>query len=321
MNMGKKDTLTKEYMSDNHVFADLMNYLMYDGKPVVQPERLRKLDGTVITVPYGTDGAMIPIQKYRDVLKELTIRCDDSAVYLLLGIENQSDVHYAMPVKNMVYDALSYAGQVEEAAKTNRKHMKVHGEKNLSMTPGEYLYGFCKADRLVPVITVVVYFGADEWDAPESLHEMFSVEDKAVLAFVPDYKLNLIAPANMMDDEINRLTTELREVLLFIKYSKDKRQLAKILENDRGFRSLERKTVQLINVLTNSDIKVEESEGDGKVCIAIDGIRADAREEGALKERKDIALSMLKSGNLSYEQISEYTKVSVEDLEKMDMRA
>lgn len=261
------------------------------------------------------------------------MKCDDQMVYLLFGIENQSDIHYAMPVKSMVYDALSYAGQVDAAAKANRKYLKAHGGEELPMTSGEYLSGFRKEDRLIPVITVIVYyFGADTWDAPESLHEMFSVSDRTVLAFVPDYKLNLIVPANMTDDEIDRLTTELREVLLFIKYSKDKKRLAEILEHDEGFRSLDRKTVHMINVLTNSDIEVVESEGDGKVCIAIDGIRADAREEGRMEglregrsegydtALKDVALRMLKNGDLSYDQISGFTKVPVGVLKELDVK-
>ena len=40
------------------------------------------------------------------------------------GAENQAEIHYAMPVKSNLYDALEYAGQVEEAAKSHRKEMK-----------------------------------------------------------------------------------------------------------------------------------------------------------------------------------------------------
>ena len=32
----------------------------------------------------------------------------------------------------------------------------------------EFLSGFYREDRLIPIITVVVYFGADSWDAPKS---------------------------------------------------------------------------------------------------------------------------------------------------------
>ena len=34
--------------------------------------------------------------------------------YVLLGIENQTRIHYAMPVRNIIYDALQYGKQVEE---------------------------------------------------------------------------------------------------------------------------------------------------------------------------------------------------------------
>ena len=60
------------------------------------------------------------MQKTRDVIKSVVAMMDKSTAYLLLAIENQSNIHYAMPVKNMVYDALQYAKQVEEAIVSHR---------------------------------------------------------------------------------------------------------------------------------------------------------------------------------------------------------
>ena len=40
------------------------------------------------------------VQKYRDILKSAVIKQDEKMSYVLLGIENQTDVHYAMPVRN-----------------------------------------------------------------------------------------------------------------------------------------------------------------------------------------------------------------------------
>lgn len=42
-----------------------------------------------------------------------TMARDERAVYVILGVENQDKIHYAMAVKNMLYDALQYAKQVE----------------------------------------------------------------------------------------------------------------------------------------------------------------------------------------------------------------
>ncbi|MBR5318944.1 MAG: hypothetical protein IKU46_05050 [Peptococcaceae bacterium] len=42
--MGKADTITKQFMSDNQIFADAFNYFVYDGEQVIQPEQLHLLD-------------------------------------------------------------------------------------------------------------------------------------------------------------------------------------------------------------------------------------------------------------------------------------
>ena len=112
--MGRKDIITKEYMEDTEVFADVFNHMIYQGEKVIDPKNLKELDTASVVIPYGADGAEVPYQKYRDVFKILCAMEDENAVYLLLGVENQSNVHYAMPVKNMVYDSLEYAAQVQK---------------------------------------------------------------------------------------------------------------------------------------------------------------------------------------------------------------
>lgn len=74
-------------------------------------------------------------QKYRniaDVLKRAVIMQNKEATYLLLGIENQTDIHYAMPVRNMIYDSLQYGKQVMEQQSTGKK-------KDRNGTQAEYL--------------------------------------------------------------------------------------------------------------------------------------------------------------------------------------
>lgn len=84
-----------------------------------------------------------------------------------MGVENQSNIHYAMAVRNNLYDTLEYAGQVEEAARSHRTEMKKRSsESSGSPNSDEFLSGFWKSDRLIPSITVTIYFGADEWGWP-----------------------------------------------------------------------------------------------------------------------------------------------------------
>ena len=259
--MGKIDTITKEYMENPVVFADAFNQFLYHGDQKIDPARLKELDTTGIMVPYGADGASVPEQKYRDVLKLLYAMTDGNAAYCVMGIENQADVHYALPVKNGVYDFLQLSHQVSEASSSHRQAMKekAAGQSNRAQqetkpTGGEFLSGFWKTDRLIPVITLVIYFGPEDWDAPLSLKEMYSNTNSVILAHAPDYHVNLIAPKEMSDEKINEFHSNLREVMLYIKYSKNKKELHKIIENDSNFQSLERQAADVINVVTGSKL-------------------------------------------------------------------
>ena len=75
--------------------------------------------------------------------------------YVLYGVENQRRVHFAMPVRNGLYDMLDYAGQVEEAAKSHKKERKEQKGKVEETEGGkipsteEFLSGFWKEDKLV----------------------------------------------------------------------------------------------------------------------------------------------------------------------------
>ena len=111
--MGRADTATTNFMRQNDVFADAFNFFLYQGDPVIEPKQLRELDPAELAMPYGADRKSEPVQKYRDILKGLAAMEDGKRAYILLGIENQTRVHYAAPVKGMLYDALQYARQVE----------------------------------------------------------------------------------------------------------------------------------------------------------------------------------------------------------------
>ena len=209
--MGKVDTVTKAYMRKNNIFADAFNYLIYDGKPVVNPEQLWELDTTEIALPFGSQEkengqSNDLVQKYRDILKLAVVMQEDEAAYILLGIETQTDIHYAMPVRNMIYDALQYGKQVADTAANHRKNDKSFRKR----TSGEYLSGFYKEDVLKPVVTLVIHFGADEWDAPLSLHEMMEVRSEKLLHYIQDYRIHLIDPANLTEEDLVKFTSSLR---------------------------------------------------------------------------------------------------------------
>ena len=47
--MGNIDVLSKQFMSDNEIFADAFNFLLYGGKQKIKPEDLKPLDTNSIS--------------------------------------------------------------------------------------------------------------------------------------------------------------------------------------------------------------------------------------------------------------------------------
>ena len=323
--MREKSIMSRRFISQNEVFADIFNYHLYQGKQVIKEDDLEERDSTEVAVLIQDEKAYA-VEKIRDILKECVIKTTAQAVYLILGIENQSQLHYAMPVRKFLYDALSYTKQVEEI---NKKNIREKKYKNRS----EYLSGFRKEDKLKPVITLVVYWGADEWDAPRSLHEMLEVDDPDILQFVDDYKLKLIIPSEITDFE--KFHSDARYVLEFIGASKNKEKLQKIMQNP-VYEQLDSETTKMINCFTGANIKINKQKGVSDVCLAIKQMLEEEREKGRqecliirqeLAEEKkknkelvergriDLMKNLVNKGKLTLDEAAEELGISVEQFE------
>lgn len=284
--MGKVDIATKQYMSHRDVIADVFNFYIYDGRQVIKPEKLQKIDTAEVALPYGND-AEIAVQKLRDNIMLWTMAMDDKAAYAVLEIENQDKIHYAMAVKNMLYDALQYAKQVEEAKRSYRNGLN---KKRIKLNSEEFLSGLKKADRLMPVITLVVYFGDKDWDGAKSIHEMLSVDDDELLSYVPNYKINLIEPAKISDEDYDKFKTDVGSVLQFIKHQSD--EDGSWIKGKTRFKHVEKEAVELINLITGSKITGEEKEEVVDMCRAwensINNAMREGMREGELKGKIEI---------------------------------
>ena len=228
-------------------------------------------------------------------------------------------MHYAMPVRTLLYDAMEYSGQVQQIA---REHKRT---KDYAVTNREYLSGFYKSDRLMPVITLVIYFGANEWDAPRSLHEMMHIKDTALLQQVENYHIRLIAPYQLNDADFQKFQTTLGPVLQFIKHSKEKETLELLIQDD-AFKTLDRTAAMVINSCTNAKIKLQDTdEEEINMCQAIDEMiekgraqgHAEGVNEGKQEATSNLAKRLLEEGTLSAKKIAELTQLSLAELQIM----
>lgn len=307
--MGKQNTITKDYMSVPEHFADCFNYYLFNGEQIIKPANLKPLDPTELAI-IPEDSTDETIEKIRDLLKKCIVMQDHKATYLLLGIENQSDIHYALPVKNMNYDAFNYGKQVSDIAKEHRKKKDIKDS-------GEFLSGFTKEDKLKPIITLTIYFGAEAWDGPRSLKEMFEEIDESIMKFVEDYKVHLIVPNEIQD--FDKFATDFGKVMKYIAVSKDKSAL-KQLQNDEEFRSIDTDSVRLLNACTNSNISIKEGDDKMDMCSGLKELLEDTREEGVgLGENKKLKEQVHKKVQKGYSvsEIADMLEESEETIEKI----
>lgn len=310
--LGRKDAISKKYMSDNMKFADAFNFYLYSGKWKIKPDDLVERDITEIALPYKNREEAYTIERYRDLLKKCVVKSDDKFIYLLLGIENQSDIHYAMPIRNMLYDALNYTEQVADISEK-------HKRENDKMSSSEFLSGITREDKIIPVVTLVIYWGSSKWDAPKSLCEMFREVDLDTMQFINDYRINLIAPNEIKD--FSMFKTELGKVLEFLNASDDLDKMRKILERNReSYLHMDIDSARMIETFSKTKLeteKYEEEEEEINMCKAIDDMIKEAEQKAEQKgvQRKLIEQVCKKvKKNKPVTVIAEELEESVEDI-------
>ena len=282
-------------MPDNAHFADIFNYYIYDGRQVIKPEDLEEKDAVEETIIKKID-SIVSSQKIRDVLKGVAIKSNKDATFAILGIENQSEIHYAMPVKCMIYDALNYSAQVSSRAK------ELKNSKN-KISDAEYLSGFSKNDKLPPVITLVINWSDKEWDGPIRLSDMFDDMNPDIMNVVEDYGIKLIDPYQITD--FNKFHTMLGDVLELIKSQNEEDCFEKMLKKKGSDWKLDIDSINMINTYTGAQISTDGvKENVMEMCRAAASLVEKGMEKGTNTINK-LNLILIDSG-----RIDDLTKAS-----------
>lgn len=178
----KPDIALKDYWRGREEFADIFNAVLFDGRRVIRPEELEDRD-TDESYLQESGKRKENVKASRDNMKVRKRSLGLNAELVLLGIENQAHIHYAMPLRMMGYDYGAYKKQYDQNA---RKYRKAKG-----LTSGEYLSGMKKTDKFIPVITLVIYYGEKSWDGAVSLHGILDIPE-GLEKYVNDYKMLLV---------------------------------------------------------------------------------------------------------------------------------
>ena len=276
--MGKGNAAVREWMSNPVRFSDLYNGIVFRGKQVVLPEELEPAEGETDILLEDNEQKVQEIHRYRDIV----MRWKKGALLVLLACENQEKVHYAMTVRNMLYDSLSYAGQIQQLWKEREK------EEKQKMTAPEFLSKWKKDDRLVPVITLVFYYDTEQWDGSTDLHGMLQWGEgnqELLREYVPNYRINLVDAGNL--EHLERFQSDLQEILGMLKCRGNKKELLDYMnKRESYFRNVDEETYQVMREFLHSEKMLKENveriEGKETVdmCKALDELYNDGIEQG-----------------------------------------
>ena len=272
----KPDIVVKNYWRNNEQFADFFNAVLFDGKEIIKADELEDIDTEESSILEHKDYAE-SIGAARDNVKIRKKSTIYNVELVILGMEGQERIHYAMPMRVMGYDYGTYKKQYDDNAK---KYKNANG-----MSRDEYMSKMKKMDKFIPVITIVVYYGENPWDGALSLHEMLNIP-KEVEPFVNDYKMHLIEARknNLKLHNINNIDLfNLPEILLNkdekLKETKEK-AIQYASEHD-----VDKSVIMTVAGAANCKMDYDMIAGKGSVdmCTVFEETRFEGRLEGRLE--------------------------------------
>lgn len=141
----KPSTILKDYWRENSQFAGLFNAVLFDGEQVIQPEELEDEDSDESMLMEHRERAET-LELSRDNIKIQKVSQAHGVQFVLLGLEHQEHIHYAMPLRVMEYDYGSYKKQCD-------RNTKKYDDPN-GLDSDEFLSRMKRTDRFWSIITI-----------------------------------------------------------------------------------------------------------------------------------------------------------------------
>ena len=175
---------------------------------------------------------------------------------------------------------------------------------------------FRKKDRLIPIISLVFYYGSEPWDGPVDLYDMFQLEgtkeEKEILEkYLPNYKINLIDAERLPN--ISRFSEDLQVILSMLRYRNSKEELTDYInENKKFFQNVDYETSQAMKAFLNMKQilgETEQKEEMVDMCKAIQEMYDDGVKDGI---QQGIAATIRTCQNLNASRIETFNNIRKE---------
>ena len=153
------------------------------------------------------------------------------------------------------------------------------------------MYGINETDKLMPVMDIVLYWGKAAWKHPKTLMDMLDMGNvpKELKPLLNDYHINLVSVREIPDEELDKMQSDIGQVIGIIKHSQSLPELKEYIEKHReGFMHFSRSAADVIDVCVGIRAlkevmqyhKNEEKEEECNMCQAIDDLVRISTDEG-----------------------------------------
>ena len=247
-----QDIVEKEFVAFPDITADVINALLYQGREVVQADKL--LAGPTESIYQGKEKLRT---QYEDLCK---YEMSGSRINLMYLIANQSRIDGKMLLRKAGYIGGAYRDQYEE---------KVHG--------------------VFPVIEMVLYWGNPRWKSSCNTRQLFRwcklTEDK--WKYIDEFKLHVFEMRHLNREERELFQSDMRIVVDFLAEGNTYRSNRKIMHKSALI-----KMIKVLSGETDIEdieewlrIRGIREEDEFTVCELFDQYERKGRIEGRVEGR------------------------------------
>ena len=117
---------------------------------------------------------------------------------------------------------------------------------------------------------------------------MLEVPDKRMYNYLNDYKLNLISPIDISEEDFEKFHTDLGLAMKVIKHQKED---ADTIIKGTNHRKIDHDTAFFLNRAVNLGLEYEEENGGIDMCLALDKKYKEKEITGAIKVLRSLGTS------------------------------
>ena len=276
----EQDITTNSLLEYNDVFADIVNVNLLENRWSISAEDLE-------VVP--TEGSYKDLEGthhrlFRDSLRLVKSR---GVCIAFIGCESQTAINRAMPVRDMGYNYVTYIKQIREIVAENTK-----------MGRSAYAEVLHDNEKLIPVVTVVLYFGKKPWTTPLSLMDILEIPEKERdlwKKLINDHKITVIHMANQPEEIRAGYRSDFKVIADYLSYAGDREKLIEYLRNNTQPLLHVEQVLDMLHALSGDNRfqtvldhykildNLEEKEKKNQMCLLLDIVEEEGISKGISK--------------------------------------